>query len=130
MRLLFDTHLLLWFTAGDARFTAQAREMLGDVRNEPLFSSISIWEIGIKQAAGRPDFRWDAKEVETTLRRAGWGELPFNALHAQHAAALPLYHRDPFDRALIGQAISETVTLLTVDTTLTRYPGPILLVYP
>lgn len=126
--LLPDTHLLLWTVATPARLSAKAKALIGDPARVVAFSTVSIWEIAIKANLGRADFPYDAEVIRRRLIEAGYCELPITGEHAIEAGALPLIHRDPFDRMLVGQARYENAVLLTIDRTLTRYPGDIRLV--
>jgi PIN domain nuclease of toxin-antitoxin system len=121
VRLLLDTHLLLWATASSARLPQEARELLQDERNEVYYSAASIWEIAIKSSLRRKDFRVDLSQLLNALPEMGLIELPITAAHAATVADLPLIHRDPFDRLLIAQSILEPLTLLTNDLLLDRY---------
>ncbi|HKR87246.1 MAG TPA: type II toxin-antitoxin system VapC family toxin [Phenylobacterium sp.] len=125
MKLLLDTHLLLWAAGGSSRLTARAVERLEDPEADLLFSAASIWEVGIKSALGRPDFEVDPNVLRRELLDNGYEELAVTGAHGAHVAALPAIHRDPFDRMLVAQAQIEGVTLLTVDVNIVRYPGPI-----
>lgn len=125
MRLMLDTHLLLWSVGVSARLSAEARRLLEDATNTLLFSSASIWEIAIKASARRRDFSVDARLVRRTLLNSGYIEVPVSGEHAVAIADLPLLHRDPFDRILVAQSITEGITLLTGDRQIARYPGPI-----
>ena len=121
MRLLLDTHLLLWAAASSERLPAEARELLEDQRNALYYSAASIWEIAIKSSLRRKDFRIDLPQLLATLPEMGLIELPVTAVHAVGVARLPPIHRDPFDRLLIAQSIAEPLTLLTNDVLLDRY---------
>ncbi|WP_454041744.1 type II toxin-antitoxin system VapC family toxin [Cellulosimicrobium sp. Marseille-Q8652] len=125
MRILLDTHLLLW--AGDEvdRLPREARDLLADPDVEPWFSAASIWEISIKHARRRADFSVEPGPFRHALLGAGFVELAVTGAHAAAVAALPPVHRDPFDRLLVAQAVSEGVQLVTHDAALGRYPGPI-----
>ena len=127
MKILLDTHLLLWATAAPGRLSPSAIAILEDPRNEPHFSAASIWEIAIKNATGR-DFSVDPAVLRSRLLRNGYTEIEIGSRHAISAAALPMIHKDPFDRLLVAQAKAEGLTLLTVDATLAEYPGPVQLV--
>jgi len=125
MKLLLDTHVLLW-AAGAPRFLPRAaRELLEDDANELLFSAASLWEVAIKQTLGREDFRADSRLLRRGLVDNGYTELPVTGAHAAALDLLPPLHKDPFDRMLIAQALVEGITLLTADANLARYPGPI-----
>ncbi|MEF9505340.1 PIN domain-containing protein [Burkholderia sp. MS389] len=125
MKLLLDTHLLLWAAAGAAELPARASTLINDPAYTPLFSVASLWEIVIKRGLDRDDFQVDPNVLRRNLLDAGYVELPITSAHALAVGQLPSIHRDPFDRLLVAQAISEGVTLLTHDQTVARYPGPI-----
>jgi PIN domain nuclease of toxin-antitoxin system len=125
MKLLLDTHVLLWAAAAPERLTPYARALLEDPDNQPIFSAASLWEITIKKALGRGDFDVDARALRHGLLDNGYLELPVGGEHAVAVDALPAIHKDPFDRILVAQAIVESVTLLTADAIVARYPGPV-----
>lgn len=121
MRLLLDTHLLLWSAASSKRLAREARRLIEDPANEVYFSAASVWEIAIKISLRRKDFRVDLAALLQALTEMGLTELPVSAAHAARVSGLPLIHRDPFDRLLIAQSIAEPLTLLTNDALLARY---------
>ena len=125
MRLLLDTHLLVWAMGSPERLSAALAAMLQDPANTPLFSVASLWELVIKQELGKPDFRVEPALLRRALLDGGWQELPVQAHHALAVAALPLLHRDPFDRLLLAQASSDGLLLITADQQLAAYPGPV-----
>ncbi len=125
MKLLLDTHLLLWAAGQPEKLSAAARKLLNDPRNELLFSAASLWEIAIKATLGREDFRVEPRLLRRGLLDNGYVELPITSLHTVNIDSLPPLHEDPFDRLLLAQALSEGVTLLTSDAQLARYPGPV-----
>lgn len=125
MKLLLDTHLLLWAAGEPRRLPAAARKLINDARNELLFSAASLWEIVIKRSLGRDDFRVDPRLLRRGLLDNGYVELAIGGEHALAVDSLQPIHKDPFDRLLIAQAQVESVTLLTADPQLGRYPGPI-----
>jgi PIN domain nuclease of toxin-antitoxin system len=125
MRLLLDTHLLLWAAGNPGRLPATARKLLDNADNQPIFSPASLWEIAIKLGLGRPDFRVDPRLLRRGLLDNGWHELPINGRHAAAVVDLEPIHKDPFDRMLIAQALVEGVVLLTTDALIGRYRGPI-----
>lgn len=125
MKLLLDTHLLLWAAGEPKRLPAVARKLINDPRNELLFSMASLWEIVIKRSLGRDDFRVDPRLLRRGLLDNGYVELAIGGEHALAVDSLQPIHKDPFDRLLIAQAQVESVTLLTADLLLGRYPGPI-----
>ncbi len=125
MKLLLDTHLLLWAAAQPTRLSRGVRELLDAPENELLFSAASLWEIVIKQGLGRNDFRVNAHLLRRGLLDNGYGELSINSRHILAVADLPTLHKDPFDRILVAQATVEGITLLTADALVAQYPGAI-----
>ncbi len=125
MRLLLDTHLVLWAAAESNRLPPAARDLIEDWRNRVFFSSVSIWEIAIKSGLEREDFHSDSEIVRQGLLENGFEELLLSSRHAVMIRTLPNLHRDPFDRILIAQAAAEKMHLLTADETISRYPGDI-----
>ena len=121
MRLLLDTHLLLWAAASSKRLPREARELMEDDSNDVYYSAASIWEIAIKNSLRRKDFRIDFPQLLAALPEMGLVELPIIAAHAAGVTGLPPIHRDPFDRLLIAQSNTEPLTLLTNDALLERY---------
>jgi PIN domain nuclease of toxin-antitoxin system len=125
MKLLLDTHLLLWAAGEPKRLSKQARSLIDNTENELLFSAASLWEVAIKRGLGREDFKVDARLLRRGLLDNGYNELPITSEHVVATESLPPIHRDPFDRVLVAQATVEGITLLTVDSLVSRYPGPI-----
>ncbi len=125
MTLLLDTHLLLWAAGDSGQLSSKAQNLLGDPATELMFSTASIWEIVIKSALDRDDFRVDPQRFRNGLIQNGYSELEIRSEHALAVGSLPLIHKDPFDRILIAQAQVENVTLLTTDDKMARYSGPI-----
>ncbi len=125
MKLLLDTHLLLWAANEPKRLPKTARALIENLENEVLFSAASLWEIVIKSSLGRQDFRVDARVLRRGLLDNGYTELPITSEHAVNVDQLPPTHKDPFDRILVAQAAVEGVILLTNDRKLLDYPGPI-----
>lgn len=125
MKLLLDTHLLLWAAGRPERLPAAARAMIEDSEHQLFFSAASLWEIAIKQGLGRPDFRADPALLRRGLLDNGYMELAITGRHAVAVAGLPPLHKDPFDRMLIAQAVADGLLLLTVDPEVARYAGPI-----
>lgn len=123
MKLLLDTHLLLWAAGAPERLSAQARTLIDDIDNEPLFSSASLWEIAIKCSLGREDFRVDPRLLRRGLLDNGYLELPIDSRHAVAVNDLPAIHKDPFDRILIAQSMVEGILLLTHDALMSGYGG-------
>lgn len=99
--------------------------MMEDHENELFFSAASLWEIAIKSGLGRSDFQVDVRSLFSGLLSNGYSELPISSEHAIAIAVLPQIHKDPFDRILVAQATVESMTLLTSDSLVAQYPGPI-----
>ncbi len=128
MKLLLDTHLLLWSAGQPDRLSKEARALIEALDNELFFSSASLWEVVIKRGLGRDDFKVDARLLRRGLLDNGYSELPIGSEHVVAIENLPPIHKDPFDRILVAQAQVEGITLLTADPTVAKYPGPIQLV--
>ena len=126
MKLLLDTHVLLWAAGQPDRLPQAARTALEAAENELLFSAASLWELAIKRGLGRPDFHVDPGVLRRGLREAGYIELPITSAHAVAVDMLPPLHKDPFDRILVAQAVTEGITLLTSDAIVAQYPAPIM----
>ncbi|MBY4595649.1 type II toxin-antitoxin system VapC family toxin [Ottowia caeni] len=125
MKLLLDTHILLWAAEGSPRLPKVARSLILDSENTLLFSPASLWEITIKKGLGRDDFQVDPRVLRRALLDNGYEELTITSEHAVSVDGLPPIHKDPFDRLLISQAMVEGITLLTADERVGEYPGPI-----
>ncbi|WP_259753276.1 type II toxin-antitoxin system VapC family toxin [Pseudomonas sp. GCEP-101] len=125
MRLLLDTHILLWVLTDDPRLTSEIRSLILSDDTDLFFSAASIWEISIKSALKRADFPYDPSIVRKALLDNGYAELPITGEHSVFVGSLPALHADPFDRMLIAQAHVEGMLLLTHDSKIERYPGPI-----
>lgn len=128
MRLLLDTHLLLWAANEPRKLSRKARAMVGDESNSPAFSAASIWEIAIKSALGRTDFEVDPEQLCRGLLANGYEEIPVRSAHAALVARLPELHGDPFDRLLVAQARVEGVLLITSDPLVAKYGASVALV--
>jgi PIN domain nuclease of toxin-antitoxin system len=111
MKLLLDTHLLLWAAGDPTRLSPAARALMEDPDNELLFSAASLWEVAIKRMLDRQDFRADARLLRRGLLDNGYVELPIMSEHAVAIDGLAPIHADPFDRILIAQATVEGITL-------------------
>lgn len=121
MKLLLDTHLLIWAGLDDEALPREARTVIEDLGNTLFFSVASVWEIVIKSALGREDFQIDARVFRRNLLDQGYEELSIEAPHVFEIQRLPLLHKDPFDRLLIGQAIAEGIVLMTHDDLIRQY---------
>jgi len=124
MKLLLDTHFLLWAAAGTLPKTAE--KMLTDGNNTLYFSPVSIWEIVVKKSLGRNDFKVDPEVLRRSLLDNQYLELPVTSRHALVIADLPHIHKDPFDRMLLAQAKADGISLLTSDSVLHEYSGPVI----
>lgn len=125
MKLLLDTHLLLWAAGDPRRLAPDVRALLETPDNQLFFSVASLWEVAIKSGLGREDFHADAAVLRRGLVENGYLELGIAGEHAIAVANLPPLHKDPFDRMLVAQAQIEGITLLTGDPLVAAYPGPI-----
>lgn len=125
MKLLLDTHLLLWAAGSPEQLPKVARSLMEDQNNELLFSAASLWEIVIKRGLGRSDFQVDARVLRRGLLDNGYQELSITSEHTVTLDSLPPLHKDPFDRILVAQALAEGIILLTSDALVAQYPGPV-----
>lgn len=121
MRILLDTHLLLWAMAASRKLPRNVKSQLLDSHNDIYYSAASLWEIAIKRGLQRADFRIDIEALMEALPASGFLELPITAAHAAGVARLPPIHKDPFDRLLVAQSMAEPLTLLTNDAVLADY---------
>lgn len=128
MKLLLDTHLLLWAAGDGKKLSKAARGLIDASDNELFFSAASAWEVVIKRGLDRDDFQVDPRLLRRGLLDNGYSELPITSDHVMALESLPPLHQDPFDRILIAQAWAEGITLLTADNRVSQYPGPIRLV--
>ncbi|AQV96984.1 PIN domain nuclease [Cupriavidus necator] len=118
MRLLLDTHVYLWSVTDDRKLTTAARKLILDA-DDVFVSSASIWEASIKAGLGKLDV--DVNLLVSEIEASGFSELPVRAVHAAMVRDLPDIHRDPFDRLLVAQALSEPLRLVTSDGHLSKY---------
>ena len=125
MKLLLDTHLLVWAMGEPERLHPALVRLLEDPMNTPVFSVASLWELVIKRGLDRPDFQLEPSLLRQALLEAGWRELPLEAHHVLAVGQLPPLHRDPFDRLLLAQAQADGLLLITADQQLAQYPGPV-----
>ena len=128
MKLLLDTHLLLWAASAPDRLSTAGLALIEDPDNSLMFSAASLWEITIKQGLGRSDFQVDPRLLRRGLIDNAYIELSITSDHALAVASLPPLHKDPFDRLLAAQSQIEGVLLITADPILGQYPGPVRLV--
>lgn len=123
-RVLLDTHVWIWWYAGDDRLGRRARTLIkraSDVR----VSAASVWEMAIKRSLGKLAFD-SPLDLAAEIERDGFAELPISMAHAEAILTLPLVHRDPFDRMLIAQAQTEGLAIVTADDALAAYDVPII----
>ena len=125
MKLLLDTHILLWWLNNSSELSVRAKGLVADPSSTVFLSAVAIWEIRIKESLGKLRL---PKTFEKVLAGEAFEELPITIEHAHLAGRLPVYHRDPFDRMLIAQALCENLTTLTHDRIFTRYGGSVVLV--
>ena len=123
LRLLLDTHVLLWWLADDRKLKARVRSVLADPENLVFVSAASIWELRIKEGLGKVDLPTDFEE---TLDAQSFEQLSVTAAHAHALRDLPLHHRDPFDRMLVAQAGLEGLTIVSHDDALKAYGVPLI----
>ena len=122
MKLIPDTHVVLWWAHDPSRLSTTATELLSDRRNEVLLSSAVAWEIAVKSALGKLIAR---PGLVAELVRGGGSELAVSVAHADAAGQLPLHHRDPFDRMLVAQARAEGALLVSADAAMRAYDVPV-----
>jgi len=125
VKLLLDTHILIWAMGEPVRLGPALRDVLEDPQHTLCFSVASLWELVIKAALGREGFQVQPSVLRRTLLDGGFVELPIEAGHVLAVAQLPPLHRDPFDRLLLAQAEREGLMLITADHLVARYPGPV-----
>mgnify|MGYP001160515498 CR=1 FL=1 len=124
MKILLDTHLLLWWLEGGSQLPQTARRLVADPENTVFVSAVSLWEIWLKQSLGKlllPD------NFEEALAAESFENLPLTGQQAREVARLPWLHRNPFDRMLVAQARVSRLRLLTADETVASYGDPVLL---
>jgi len=117
-RLLLDTHVFLWWLADSPQLGDTVRQAIGDERNDVFVSAATGWEIAIKRAAGKleaPD------NLDALVEEGGFSHLPVTFFHGEQAGALPMHHRDPFDRMLVAQAQAEGLVIVTRDPWIPKY---------
>ncbi len=126
MKLLLDTHILLWYLEGHPNLPETQRQQIEDRRNQVAVSAVSLWEMTIKIAIGKLELIDDLATVENTLLQQGIRILPIQTAHLQRLLGLPFHHRDPFDRLIIAQALAEEMMLVSDDATFAAYPVSLL----
>ena len=117
MNILLDTHALLWYIAGNTRLTVKHRELISDPQHRKFFSIVSFWEMAIKSSSGKLKL----ERSLSTLLPTEINVLTLSLAHIERVQQLPFHHRDPFDRAIIAQALTEDMALLSVDRSFAAY---------
>lgn len=123
MKLLLDTHTLLWWLGDDIRLGTRARQLIGDPANDVLVSIVSLWEIVVKTRIGK--LTGNIEEIAGILPHEGFELLSIDTGHLRVLAGLPMHHRDPFDHLLIAQAVAENATFISDDRNVARYQLPL-----
>ena len=123
MRLLLDTHVLLWWLDNPNLIAEPARDAVADPDNSVLVSTVSVWEIAIKRGLGKLTAPGD---LEAAITDCGFQELQISTAHALFTETLPFHHRDPFDRMLVAQTLVENCHLVTHDALIEQYGVPTL----
>jgi len=128
VKLLLDTHIVLWAAGQPEKLSDSARTLITTPENMLFFSVASLWEIVIKRGLGREDFKVDPRRLRKMLITHGYSELVVSAEHVFAIEAMPMLHRDPFDQLLLAQARTEGMLLLTVDASVSQYKESIVTV--
>ena len=126
MKLLLDTHILLWAAQGSEQLSSKAKTLIEDPENQLYFSAASLWEIAIKNKLGRADFKVDLAVLRRNLLDNDFEEIAINSAHTIGVDALPNIHKDPFDRMLIAQTAVEGITLMTAYSIVAEYPSALI----
>jgi PIN domain nuclease of toxin-antitoxin system len=124
VKLLLDTHVVLWCLADDTRLKPDTRDLIRDPENAVFVSAASVWEMAIKRALGRIEI--DLTQLDGALDAMGFAQLAITSRHARGVGELPGHHNDPFDRMLVSQSIHESMRLVTHDAALAQYGTAIL----
>lgn len=122
MKLLLDTHTFLWFITGNLRLSTKARLLIEDAANDKFVSIVSLWEIALKFSLGKLILTDDFDVLfPNQLIVNGFTELPIETKHFYEVVKMPFHHRDPFDRLIIAQAISEKMSVISIDSVFDQY---------
>lgn len=122
MRQLIDTHVFIWFVRGDETLSQSAKDAIEHPEANNLVSMASLWEMAVKTSLGKLDIGKPFEQVYADLDNNGFQLLPIEFEHLKQVSALPFFHRDPFDRLLIAQAIVENIVLISADDIMEQYP--------
>ena len=126
MKILLDTHALIWFTEGDAKLSFNAKTEILKDENQRFISIASLWEIVIKTSIGKLELNQSVNDIKTVLDINNISLLGINFNHLTILLTLPQYHKDPFDRLIISQAIAENLTIISADKHFSSYPVPVI----
>ena len=126
MNILLDTHALIWFTEGSEQMSSRALSEIADPKNKKFLSIISLWEIVIKSSSNKLEFNYSLAEVNYFLSLNNIKTLGINTDNLEVLTNLAFYHKDPFDRIIIAQAISENLTIVSADRHFSAYPVSVL----
>ncbi len=121
MRILLDTHTLIWYREGDGRLSRTAGRIIADSTNQIVISIASLWEMAIKRGLGKLEITKSPAEILAAYQDAGAKLLPISPEHVMAVEALPHHHRDPFDRMLVAQAKTENLAIITKDVVFSQY---------
>lgn len=122
MRLLLDTHSLIWFFSGNPKLSNTAKELMEDINYQKLISLATVWEMGIKQSKGKLSLSLPLEDyINQKTELEDYEILPINLKHLAIISTLPFYHNDPFDRLLIAQSIAENIPVITKDIAFSDY---------
>ncbi len=126
MKILLDTHILIWFAEGIDKLPNSTKLVIEDLDNQRYVSMVSLWEIVIKTSLKKAEFKHSLKEINFFLVSNDINLLHIDVKHLDVLSILPLHHKDPFDRLLIAQAISENLTLISADQHFRAYAANLL----
>jgi len=121
MNYLLDTHTLIWFLNGDSELSVKSRMIIEDPENNKFVSIASIWEIAIKISLNKFKFEKGFKKFLELIERNGFEIMPISVEHALAVSSLKFIHRDPFDRVIVSQALTDNMTIVTKDKTIVKY---------
>ena len=127
MKLLLDTHILLWAASEPQKLPVKIRQLIEDEENTLFFSAASIWEIVMKNGLGRSDFQIEPRMFRSALMDNGYLEVPITSEHVLFVHELPPLHKDPVDRILVAQSSIEGMAVLTVDQAVIDYGGTVII---
>lgn len=122
MRILIDTHILIWYLDGSGKLPSKFHDKLNDAQNRIVISVASLWELAIKISLRKIELNKTLSEIHSYLIERDFGLLNISFEHLKVLSILPHHHRDPFDRLLIAQAISEDLTFISADQHFKSYP--------